>query len=206
MTIEMIASAIMNHVYNGTAGLNSNMKISHEQLLDEVVAERNIVLKEYILKGIVNLQDLYLSINCVPVSCDYMSKCCDIQFGEKALHFEIPQLMNVIGSNSIKFIGSVDRSISYKVYTDDSYRFHKYKIRGGDKPYVYIDQTVNANGNLDGYIFNMPFTKMISVVALFSDPRDVLEFDCCSGDADKYLECGVLSDEIIKRLTEKYIR
>ena len=206
MTVEMIASAIMNHIYSGTAGLNSNMKISLEQLMDEVIAERNIILKEYLLKGIMNFQEMFLSINCVEVNCDYMSKCCELPVGEKALHFEIPPIMYINGVNTIKFIGSIDRKVKYTVYTDDSYRYHQYKKRGANKPYVYVDTSVNANGNLDCYIFNLPMVKYISVVALFQDPRRLLEWDCCSNSEENILDLGLISDEVIKRLTEKYIR
>lgn len=120
MTIEAIAAAIYNHLQNGLSGANANPKISMEQLQDEVVAERDQIIKEYLLNGVINLDDLYLSINCVEVNCDYMSKCCDLQAGEKALHFEIPPVMHVTGSESIKFIGSIDRSVKYKVYTDNA--------------------------------------------------------------------------------------
>ena len=202
----MIASAIMNHVYSGTSGLNSNLKISHEQLMDEVVAERNIILKEYLLKGVMNFQEMFSAINCVEVNCDYMSKCCNLQAGEKALHFEIPPIMYINGVNTIKFIGSIDRKVKYTIYTDDSYRFHSYKKRGANKPYVYVDTAVNSNGNLDCYIFNVPMVKYISVVALFQDPRKLMEWDCCNENPDSYLDCGILSDEIIRRLSEKYLR
>lgn len=198
----------MNHVYSGTSGLNSNLKISHEQLMDEVVAERNIILKEYLLKGILNFQEMFSAINCVEVNCESMSKCSCIlgDLGEKALHFEIPPIMYINGVNTIKFIGSIDRKFKYIVYTDDSYRFHSYKKRGANKPYVYVDTAINSNGNLDCYIFNAPMVKYISVVALFQDPRKLMEWDCCNENIDSYLDCGILSDEIIKRLSEKYLR
>lgn len=204
----MIASAIMNHVYSGTSGLNSNLKISHEQLMDEVVAERNIILKEYLLKGILNFQEMFSAINCVEVNCENMSKCSCIlgDLGEKALHFEIPPIMYINGVNTIKFIGSIDRKFKYIVYTDDSYRFHSYKKRGANKPYVYVDTAINSNGNLDCYIFNAPLVKYISVIALFQDPRKLMEWDCCNENIDSYLDCGILSDEIIRRLSEKYLR
>jgi hypothetical protein len=70
---------------------------------------------------------------------------------------------------------------------------------------VYLDTTINSNGNIDGYIFNAPMVKYISVIALFADPRRLLEWDCCSDDEGTYLECGVLSNEIIKRLSAKYL-
>lgn len=206
MTIEQTSSAIMTHLYDGLSGLNANIKISIEQLNDEIVAEYNQVLREYLLKGVLNLEEQFLSINCVEVSCDYMSKCCDLQLGEKALHFEIPPILYLHGFNTVRFVGSIDRKVKYNVYTDDSYRYHQYKKRGANSPYVYIDTSINSNGNMDGYIFNVPFVQYISIVALFQDPRKLLEWDCCSANPDAYLELGILSAEIIKRMTEKYIR
>lgn len=206
MTIEAIASAIYNHVVTGLAGINANPKISIEQLQDEVVAERNIILREYLLKGVLKFDDQYLSLDCIPVTCDSMSKCCEESYGQHALHFEIPPVLHIHGGDTIKFIGSVDRKHQYKVYTDESYKYHQYKKRGGHKPYIYIDYSINRNGNLDGYIFNAPLIQNLCVVALFQDPRQLLNWNCCTTTPEVYLECGALSDEIIKRLTEKYIR
>lgn len=206
MTIEAIASAVYNNTVTGLAGITSNPKISVEQLQDEVVAERNQIMREFLLKGILNLDELFLAINCIEVDCDYMSKCCDLQVGEKALHFEIPPIIYINGIDTIRFVGSIDRHTRYNIYTDETYRFHKYRKNKPGSPYVYIDTAINSNGNMDGYIFNVPFVKYISVIALFLDPRKLLEWDCCSENPEVYLDCGILSDEIIRRLTEKYIR
>ena len=203
MTIEQIASAVYNNTVTGLAGITSNPKISVEQLQDEVVAERNQIMREFLLKGILTLDELFLAINCIEVDCDYMSKCCNLQVGEKALHFEIPPIIYINGIDTIRFVGSIDR---HTRYTDETYRFHKYRKNKPGSPYVYIDTAINSNGNMDGYIFNVPFVKYISVIALFLDPRKLLEWDCCSENPEVYLDCGILSDEIIKRMTEKYIR
>lgn len=175
MTIEQIASAVYNNTVTGLAGITSNPKISIEQLQDEVVAERSQILREFLLKGVLTLDELFLAINCVEVDCDYMSKCCDLQVGEKALHFEIPPIVYINGIDTIRFIGSIDRHTRYNIYTDESYRFHKHRKHKADSPYVYIDTAINSNGNMDGYIFNVPFVKYISVIALFLDPRKLLE-------------------------------
>lgn len=206
MTIDQISSAVWNHIYNGLAGATNTPKISIEQLQDECVAERINILKEYLLKGMLNLEELYLAINCVEVNCDYMAKCCDIQAGEKALHFEIPPILYLNGIDTVKFIGSIDRKVKYNVYTDESWRFHKYRKRGANHPYVYLDTAINKNGMIDGYIFNVPFVKYISVVALFLDPRKLLRFSCCSDNEEAYTDQGLLTNEIIHRMTEKYIR
>lgn len=202
MTITQIASAVWSNVFDGLKGIVSNPAMSLEQLEDEVVAERNVVAKEYLLKGLSNLQELYSAINCVEVNCDYMSKCCDLPLGKKALHFEIPPIFLLNGASTIGFIGSIDRQEQYTVYTDLSYKYHFYRKRGANTPFVYLDTTINANGNIDGYIFNVPFVKYISVVAIFLDPRKLLDFDCCN-DPETITECGLLTNDIINRLTQK---
>ena len=58
MTIEQISSAIYTHLVSGLSGMNANPKISMEQLQDEVVAERDQLIKEYLLNGVINLDDL----------------------------------------------------------------------------------------------------------------------------------------------------
>lgn len=206
MTLEAISAAVYNNVVSGLSGISSNPKISMEQLEDEVVAERNQILREYLLQGVINISELMNAINCVEVHCDSMSKCCDVNYGKQALHFEIPPVISITGSDTIDFIGSIDRQESYTVYTDSSYKFHKYKRRKSETPYVYVDTTINSNGNFDCYIFNVPLVKMVSVVALFHDPRKLLEWSCCSEDPNTYLECGIISNEIIKRLTSKYLQ
>lgn len=102
--------------------------MSLEQLEDEVVAERNIIIKEYLLKGIISLNELYSAVNCVELNCDYMSKCCELPLGKKALHFEIPPVLNINGVNTISFVGSIDRQATYKIYTNSAYKYHKNKL------------------------------------------------------------------------------
>ena len=47
MTIEQIASAIVNDVESGLSGLNSNLSMSLEQVEDEVVSMREQVIREW---------------------------------------------------------------------------------------------------------------------------------------------------------------
>jgi hypothetical protein len=50
------------------------------------------VIKEYMLKGILPVDDLLMAINCVPVDCDTLDKCkCrGTVCGEPTAHFQIP--------------------------------------------------------------------------------------------------------------------
>lgn len=205
MNVKQIASAVLSHIYDGLKGNVANIAVSQEQLEDEVIAERNTIIKEYIMKSVLSLAEAYNSVDCVNVECASMAKCCEFgDLGKKALHFEIPPVLLMNGTDStIKFIGSIDRQESYQIYTSNDYKYHKYKKRGADKPYVYLDTTVNNNGMIDGYIFNAPLVKMISVVAIFLDPRKLAEFNCCA-DEETLTDCGILSNDIIHRLTQKY--
>ena len=63
--IEKLASAIRNDVVAGLKGYHTNLSMSTEQLCQDIVDERLQILKEYALKGVLPLRDLYLSINCI---------------------------------------------------------------------------------------------------------------------------------------------
>jgi hypothetical protein len=45
-------------------------------------------------------------------------------------------------------------------YTNpNSLNYHKYRRRGKDKPYIFIDTTPNEKGMCDGFVFNAPLLK-----------------------------------------------
>lgn len=151
MTISSLASAIYNDVVSGLSGMNVNPNMSLEQLEDECAEMRAAVIKEYYLKGLLKPSDFTVAINCVDVDCEDRSKCCANPSGKMAAHFEIPQLMDDLGDSAILYIGSTDRENSFKVYTNPiSMKYNKYKRRGADKPYVYIEKTPNEHNMFDG--------------------------------------------------------
>ncbi len=190
-SIKRLADAIFNDVVSGLRGYHQNMSMSKEQLEEEVVQMRLAVIKEYMLKGILPVDDLLMSLNCIPVDCDTLDKCkCRGSVcGEPTAHFQIPQILFDYGlGNSIRYIGSSDKQHSFLVYTkpiDRIKTYQKYRKRGKNKPWVYIDVTPNNEGLLDCYIFGAPLIKQISVVAVFKDPRQLEEFQCgCDGNED----------------------
>ena len=203
--VSKLASAIYNDVVSGLAGITSNPTMSLEQLEDDVVDERLQIIKEYSLKNLIPRKDLMMSINCIDVDCKSLDKCpCGQNLTKPELHFEIPQLINDFGENSVEFIGSINRETQYKIYTSTSFQYHKYSRRGANHPYVYIETTPNENNMYDGWIFNAPLLKMISIIAIFKDPRQLNIYPCCYGDdIENY---SFISTEIKKRLTEKKLR
>lgn len=208
MVFNKLASAIFNDIYGGLRGYASNLSMSLEQLEDDIIDERLQIIKEYYLKGLVPKRDLLLSINCIELDCKSLDRCscgrtsdCD----ELVAHFELPQILGDFGAEAIDYIGSTDRQIPFIVYTSPQFwRYRKYRKRGKNKPFVYVDMTPNENNMYDCFVFNAPLLKQISVTAIFKDPRQLEHYGCCPiNDIDNFT---FINNEIKRRLTEKKIR
>lgn len=205
--VSKIASAVYNDVVGGLRGYHTSFSMSLEQLEDEVVTTRLQLIKEYFLKGILSTKDLLIAINCIEVDCKDLDRCkCDTNYtGKPVAHFQIPQLID-LGDAAIEYIGSTDRQQPFVWYTS-SYvwnYYHKYRKRGKQKPFVYIDLTPNEDGMLDGFIFNAPMIEQISIVAIFKDPRQLEQYGCCDAINDENISS--IDNETQKRLTEQKIR
>lgn len=208
--INRLASAIYNDIVGGLRGYHVNHSISLEQLEDDVVATRLAVIKEYSLKGILPIKDLLESINCISVDCKDLDRCkCNSKYtGTPQLHFTIPQVMaDIFGSDCIDYIGSTDRQLPFIIYTSmrSVQIYTKYRRRAKNKPYVYLDTIPNDQGKVDGYIFNAPYLKEISVVAIFKDPRELENYKCCPTD-EASKRFSFIDQEVRKRVTTQYIQ
>lgn len=204
--IEKLADSIINDVVSGLNGLVQNLNMSKEQLIDEITDERLQIIKEYGFKNLIPKRDLLMSVNCIEVDCKSLDRCpcSEKNYSKPIAHFELPQLIMDIPGGGIEFIGSVDRSIEFKPYTSLSFKYHKYKRRGAEKPYVYIDTTPNENNKYDGWIFNAPMLKVLSAIIIPKDLRQISEYNCCyNEDIQNYT---FISTEIRKRLIEKKLR
>lgn len=209
MYIHKLASAIRNDIVSGLRGYHTNLSMSLEQLEDDIIQERLQVLKEYSLKGILPVKDLYLSINCIPVDCKSIERCkCNYQdecSDPPIAHFEIPQVLGDYGDLSIDYIGSTDRQLPFIFYTSSTaFRYHKYRKRGKNRPYVWIDITPNENGMYDCFVFNAPLLSNVSITAIFKDPRQLENYSCCIEAEDENFT--FIDNEVKRRLTEKKIR
>ena len=183
MYIEKLASQIRNDVTSGLRGYHQNLSMNMEQLQDEVVACRLAILNEYFLKGIFPIKDLLISINCIDVDCESLERCScgKTSYEQPIKHFEIPQIVTQYGKQAIDYIGSSDRQNKFTVISSLSeLKTRQYKRRGLSKPYVWIDYSPNTNGMLDCFLFNAPFVKQVSIVAVFKDPRQLNRYKCCN--------------------------
>lgn len=186
MYIEKLASQIRNDIVSGLRGYHQNLSMNMDQLQDEIVACRLEILHQHFLKGVFPIKDLLMAINCVDVDCKSLERCSCGKASEDdtiVAHFEIPQLVTYYGKQSIDYIGSIDRRLKFQVIGSLSeLENRKYKKRGNNKPYVWIDYSPNENGMLDCFIFNAPFLEQVSVVGIFKDPRQLNKYNCCNVD------------------------
>lgn len=200
---DRLASAIYNDVVSGLRGYHHNLSMSIEQLEDDIVDTRLQIIKEYQLKGILSKKDLALAINCIPIDCQDLDrcKCSSKTTGDPIAHFEIPQLFD---EDSIQYIGSTDRQIPFVWYTsvNSVFKYSKYRKRGKEKPYVYIDMAPNQNNMYDCFVFNAPYLKEISIEAVFKDPRQLDDFICCAD----IQEISYINNDIRKRVTDQKIQ
>lgn len=205
--INKLADQVEVNVISGLRGARSNLTLPKELIEDTIVQERLNLLTQYFLKGINRVKNLYVSINCIPIDCQPISKCAcgrHLCNEPEIAHFEIPQIILDNDLSSIQYIGSPDKMNPFSVYTSPmSLNNSKYKKRGKNKPVVYIDTTPNKNGYFDGFIFNAPLLETISIVAIFKDPRQLNKFNCC-----EYNKNGTVTDldtEIVDNVTKKLI-
>ncbi len=184
MYIEKIASQIKNDILAGLQGYHQNLALNIKQLEDEVVQTRLLVIRQQIASGVFPLKDLLVAINCVDVDCESLERCKCNTDGCDTLtaHFQVPQIMIEFGDDAIEYVGSIDRMQKFTVIKSlAEFQMKKYRKRGKNKPYVWIDFSPNENGMLDCFLFNCPFIKQVSIVGIFKDPRQVEKFKCCTG-------------------------
>ena len=207
MNISKIASAAYNNIISGLAGYEATANISIQQLEDEICEERLNLAYQLYLKNTLPVDDLYASLNCIQVDCDYIGKCCAIDQGgmgqTKVAHFVVPPIAVALKEKAVRWVGSVDHLTKFKVFFSEAFRFNKYNSRRKDKPYVYIDPTVNSDGMMDGYIFNAPMLERLSITAIFKDDRKLEEYDCCSIPAEDNLT--ILDASVKDSIVKKYI-
>lgn len=187
MYIEKLASQIRNDILSGLRGYHQNLSLNMEQLEDEIVNCRLAILEQQFLNGRLPIKDLMVAINCVDVDCESLERCrCSNAIDPTMTqHFQIPQVIYNFGKQAIDYIGSTDRKLKFQIITSlTELENKKYRRRGNNKPYVWIDFAPNSNGMLDCFLFNAPMLKQVSIVGLFKDPRQLKYYQCCGDNGE----------------------
>lgn len=211
MYIEKLASAIRNDILAGLKGYHQNLSLNMEQLEDEIINCRLSIIEQQFQNGRIPLQDLMVAINCIEVDCESLERCScsNIIDPTMAQHFQIPQLIYNFGKQAINYLGSTDRKLKFQIVSSLSeLENKKYRKRGNNKPYVWIDFAPNKNGMLDCFLFNAPMLKQVSIVGLFKDPRQLKFYNCCQDSLSGELtgpddNMSYISDLIKEKLTKE---
>lgn len=211
MTINEQAYAVLNNIVSGLKGMTGTMSIPIQQVEEDIILERALVIKEYLAKDLLKGNGVSQTIPSISTSPKELSR---IDKGlEKAPWFQMPQLITDFGDDCIIYAGSSDRSTPFQVYLNKNWIYHQYKRRGAHKPFIYIDCSPNSIGWLDCFVVNAPFISEISVTGVFRDPREVDDLICgrfhtgkSTYHSTEYNDSSHIATETIKRLSEKYIR
>ena len=174
MTLEQMASSVRSHVVDGLNGI-SNASFSLEQIQDEIIYTTSALLTTYIKQGVVDPLRLGQRIDGIRVECEDISANCSVASYVNAPHFSIPDINRVL-SEPILYLGTMDSSLSLKVYYDRDFRFHKYRLATALRPFAWVSSTPNKEGLYDVYLFNLGKynnLKFISIDAIFDNPYDI---------------------------------
>lgn len=210
MTIEQLSSIIYNNVVSGIDGNHIDMKFSMAQIEDDIINERLAIIKEYSLKGILPADDLMIKINCIELDDQPVNRINEFESFDTYYikHFEIPQIAYAYGKESVGYIGPINGRQSFTVYTDrNAWVNHQYKRFIRQRPFVFVDNATNANNKYDCFVAStnrIPEDTILAVIAIWKDPRELITYNCCSNE--EICNWTFISAEIIKRLTEKYLR
>jgi hypothetical protein len=207
MTLSQMASAIRNHVVDGLNGIASTA-FSTDQLRDEILQTTSSVLVEFAAQGLIDVSKLTQRIDGIRIECKDLSANCHVDSEIEAPHFTIPNLNRMV-AEPITYLGAVDASISFRVYFDRDFRFHKYRLATSRKPFAWISSTPNAVGLYDVYLFNMGKyngMQFISIDALLDNPYDILKTDYYAQfSASEFYAPQAVQSKVIDVLTQKYV-
>jgi len=213
MTANELTSAIKNRIYDGLSGNISNQSISNDQLFDEIDLVRADFVNKYSMTAKLNTKYLLQSLENLELKCTslaYSSKCDAFRHSnDEVPALEVPVLLATPDDSAIEFLGLTNKQEKFPVYYDTSDILnHRVRIRTANKPFVWVDTTINANGMNTLYFFNLgkfnPL-KFVSLRAMFSHPSSVIPFDPEYIDRE-YAAPAHMQMAILDAVTEKYIR
>lgn len=207
MTLQEMASAVRNHVVDGLDGI-SNTSFSVQQLQDEILLVAPAIMLKMANEGILDMTKLYQRIDGIRLECVDVSANCEVPTDVCAPHFMLPNV-NLAAPEPISFLGTIDSTISFKVYYDREFRFHKYRLATARAPFAWVSTRANNEGMYDVYLFNLgKFSNLqfLSVDALFDNPYDLLKtpyYDQFS--SSEFYAPSFVQSQIIDALTAKYV-
>jgi hypothetical protein len=198
-TLAKIAGAIQNNLEAGLK-TTANFNFSMEQLRDQVIAERNAIIKQLDLQGVLDKSELFQEINCIQTDCKDLALCCDKSSRQPTLHFTLPRF------NHIDYIGLATQDSPFKIYDNIGFKYDKYRDkRLTNRTFVQLRV---FNSVTHGFIFNPPThdLKYISFRGILENPLEVNQYNCCaySAENDRFPAPDFIVQQIIDGITAKW--
>lgn len=203
-TLLQIASRIRNQI----SPFITNTNIDINMIKDEVIDTRNRLIYEYELQQkLLNPEQLYVEINCIPVVCKDISECCEINSDEKVYVAEIPELMTLSSLPNIRYVGTIDKMYPYNIVRGTSYLYRGYAKWTGKMKTAWYRQEKNQLILMDRRLVDIN-PKFISVSIIPKNEQDLLKYECACVDTDDVeFRCpNYLIDIITGKIVEQYMR
>lgn len=209
MTLRELASAIRNNIVNGLKG-TSNEAFSIEQLMKEIILEANTVITLKIAEKVLSIESVAQRIDGIEIECTDISANCAIDSQVNAPHIEIPKLSQFASAEeSLLYIGPMDNSKGFKVYTNRDYVFHEHNLATKNRPYVWVNVAVNTNGMYDVFFFNLGKynnLKYVSVTARFENVYDLLSTSYADQfTASEFYAPALVQNIVMTNITQKWV-
>jgi len=180
MTLTQIASAIRNHIKDGLSGDVANHSYSIEQLEQEIILMRNKILMERSRAGKVNLKQYYQTMAGVILEPEDISGNPKFKAYKRALKFTIPRILSTVNDDyEVITAFTIDNERSFKIYRTTDYRDHKYRVKTKRAPFIYLDTSMDKDGNIPGWLMNTTSYENVRAITLqgvFANPMDVPGF------------------------------
>ena len=207
MTLRQISSSIRNNVMSGIDGAGE-LTFSLEQLQDEVILTAAGVVVKMSEQGLLDPLRLHQRVDGIRVECADISGNCDVPSNIAPPHFTIPNV-NRLADEPISYLGTIDGKLSFKIYYDRDWRFHKHRLATANKPFAWVSTTANNEGSYDIFLFNLGTydnLQFISIDMLLDNPYDLLSTDYYAQfNNSEFYAPKVVQQEVIDQLTKKYV-
>lgn len=192
-SLNDLADMIISQVQSGLKSV-TNHGLSKSQVKDEIIQVRDRMLPEAIANGLINTQQLYQDLIIEKFERHGESEVSN----KRALVAVIPEILELELIETVEYIGSTDGYEGYKVIKGKSNQFLSYDRYTAKVPVAWIKskKILIYNDN----------PRRLLIRAIFSNPRDLGEFDPQYGDSKPFPSCNALKDMIVGKIVNDYYR
>ncbi len=209
MTLDQMASAIHSNVGTGLKEVG-NYVYSIEQIKDEISNTRSLIIMQDSEKGILNTAFFAQKITTLnKLTAGIFPEEGLIESNSPVLMTRIPKLAMTKDNSAVLYIGPKDMSLNLKLYYSyNDVKMHKYNRVIKNRPFAFIDNVHNDEGQIPVYIANTgPATfQYITLRAIIDDPVKLMQNDGYYVDSEEFPAPLAVQSLIITQLTTNYLK